>query len=64
MGEKIYVQLTRELSHEQTIEKEFKPLFRVKDNYLKYVISADEFDMSQDGIKHMDILDFLLDDEI
>ena len=47
MGEKIYVQVTRELSQEDTIEKEFRPLLLVKDNYPKYVISTDEFDMSQ-----------------
>lgn len=64
MGEKIYVQVTMELSHEDTIEREFRPLLRVKDNYPKYVISTDEFDMSRDGIKHMNILDFLLCDEI
>ena len=64
MGERIYVQVTRELSHEETIEREFRPLLLVKDNYPKYVISTDEFDMSQDGIKHMNILDFLLGDEI
>ena len=64
MGEKIYVQVTRELTNEDTIEREFRPLLLVKDNYPKYVISTDEFDMSQDGIKHMNILDFLLDDEI
>ena len=64
MGEKIYVQVTRELSQEDTIEKEFRPLLLVKDNYPKYVISTDEFDMSQDGIIHRNIFDFLLDDEI
>ena len=64
MGEKIYVQVTRELSQEDTIEKEFRPLLLVKDNYPKYVISIDEFDMSQYGIIHRNIFDFLLDDEI
>ena len=64
MGEKIYVQVTRELTGEDTIEREFRPLLLVKDNYPKYVISTDEFDMSRDGIKHMNIIDFLLDDEI
>ena len=64
MSEKIYVQVTRELIHEDTIEREFRPLLLVKDNYPKYVISTDEFDMSRDGIKHMNILDFLLSDEI
>ena len=64
MGEKIYVQVTRELTHDDAIEREFRPLLMVKDNYPKYVISTDEFNMSQDGIKHMNILDFLLGDEI
>jgi len=64
MDEKIYVQVTRELTHDDTIEREFRPLLMVKDNYPKYVISTDEFDMSRDGIKHRNILDFLLDDEI
>ena len=64
MGEKIYVQLTRELTNEDVIEREFRPLLMVKENYPKYVISTDEFDMSRDGIKHRNILDFLLDDEI
>ena len=64
MGEKIYVQVTRELTHEDTIEREFRPLLLVNDNYPKYVISTDDFNMSQEGIKHMHIIDFLLDDEI
>ena len=64
MGEKIYVQLTRELTNEDVIEREFRPLLMVKDNYPKYVISTDEFDMSHEGIKHLNILDFLLGDEI
>ena len=64
MGEKIYVQVTMELSQEDTIEREFRPLLLVKDNYPKYVISTDEFDMSQYGIIHRNIFDFLLDDEI
>ena len=54
----------RELSQEDTIEREFRPLLLVKDNYPKYVISTDEFDMSQYGIIHRNIFDFLLDDEI
>ena len=64
MGEKIYVQVTRELSNDDTIEREFRPLLLVRDNYPKYVISTDDFDMSHEGIKHKNIIDFLLDDEI
>ena len=63
-GEKIYVQVTRELTHDDVIEREFRPLRIVKDNYPKYIISNDDFNMSQEGIKHMNILDFLSGDEI
>ena len=32
----------------------------IRDNYPKYVVSLDEFDMSRNGIKHRNICDFLL----
>ena len=35
----------------------------VRDNFPKYVVSLDEFDMSRNGIKHRNIRDFLLMDE-
>ena len=63
-GEKIYVQVTRELTNEETVKREFRPLLRIEDNYPKYVISADDFNMSYEGVKHLNILDFLLGDEI
>ena len=47
-----------------TSTKFHHPLMNITDNYPKYVISTDEFDMSHEGIKHLNILDFLLGDEI
>ncbi|WP_405306999.1 ATP-binding protein [Methanobrevibacter sp.] len=61
---KIYVQVAYLLSSPETIEREFSPLMDVPDKYDAYVLSMDEFDMSQNGIKHKNIIDFLLDDEI
>ena len=61
---KIYVQVAYLLSSPETIEREFSPLIDVPDKYDAYVLSMDEFDMSQNGIKHKNIIDFLLDDEI
>jgi predicted AAA+ superfamily ATPase len=61
---KIYVQVAYLLSSPETIEREFSPLMDVPDKYDAYVLSMDEFDMSRDGIKHKNIIDFLLDDEI
>ena len=33
---------------------------KINDNYPKYVISMDEFDMSRNGIRHINIIDFLI----
>lgn len=62
-GEKLYVQVTYLLASEETINREFGVYTNIRDNYPKYVVSLDEFDMSQNGIKHRNIRDFLLAEE-
>ena len=62
-NEKIYVQVSYMLASESTIEREFGGYNLVRDNWPKYVVSMDELDMSRDGIKHMNITDFLLADD-
>lgn len=57
---KLYVQVCYLLASEKTAEREFGAYRKVPDNYPKYVVSMDEFDMSRDGIKHCNIRDFLL----
>ena len=59
-NEKIYVQVAYLLASSETIEREFTSLEKIGDNYPKYVISMDEFDMSRNGIKHINIIDFLI----
>ena len=59
-NEKIYVQVAYLLASPETIEREFTSLEKIDDNYPKYVISMDEFDMSRNGIKHINIIDFLM----
>ncbi len=58
-AEKIYIQVTYLLSSDQTIQREFGSLNAIKDNFPKFVVSYDEFDMSREGIKHFNIIDFL-----
>jgi predicted AAA+ superfamily ATPase len=60
-GKRIYIQVCYVLASEQTEMREFGAYDAVNDNYPKYVLSLDEFDMSRDGIIHMNIRDFLLD---
>lgn len=59
-GTKIYIQVTYLLASEDTIKREFGVYGSVRDNFPKYVVSLDEFDMGRDGIKHKNIRDFLL----
>lgn len=58
-NQKIYIQVTYLLENDETIEREFKPLLMIKDNYPKYVLSMDRTVQPQNGIKHMNIIDFL-----
>ena len=60
---RIYVQVTYLLSSQDTIEREFGAYDAIRDNYPKYVVSLDDYDMSRDGIKHRNIRDFLLADK-
>ena len=62
-GEKLYVQVCYLLADDRTVEREFGAYKGIPDNYPKYVVSLDEISRSRDGIKHMNICDFLLKDE-
>ena len=63
-SQQIYIQVCYLLASPETIEREFGIYKNIPDNYPKYVLSLDEFDMSRDGIIHMNIRDFLLMDTI
>lgn len=57
----LYVQVCYLLASPETVEREFGNLERIRDNYPKYVISGDLPDFSRNGIKHYNIIKFLLD---
>ena len=59
-SKKLYIQVAYLLTP-QDMDREFGNLKAVQDNYPKYVISSDPLDMSQDGIIHKNILEFLLE---
>lgn len=60
-NEKIYIQVSYKMTEKATIEREYKPLKKIKDNYPKYVITMDEmWNDNIEGIKHLHIADFLL----
>ncbi len=59
-NEKVYIQVCYLLASEEVIQREFGVYDSIRDNYPKYVVSLDEFDLSRNGIKHKNIRDFLL----
>ena len=62
-GNKLYIQVAYLLASTDIIERKFGVYDRVRENFPKYVITLDEFDMSRNGIKHRNIRDFLLQEE-
>ncbi len=63
-GEKLYIQVAREISSEATAEREYSRLRDIRDNYPKYVLTTDDFaGGNYEGIKTMHVADFLLSGE-
>jgi predicted AAA+ superfamily ATPase len=58
---RIYVQVAYLLASPETIDREFKPLLEIRDNYPKYVLSMDEFDFSREGIIHRNVREWVLE---
>lgn len=61
---KIYIQVAYLLSGKETVKREFGSLRAIGDDYEKYVLSMDNLDFSNAGIKHMNIIEFLKNDII
>lgn len=63
-NERIYIQVTQEISSEKTEKREYERLLKIRDNYPKYVLTTDTFGGGNyKGIKTMHIADFLLSNE-
>lgn len=52
------------MENEQTIEREFGAFDAIADNYPKYVISYDDWTSDRDGIRHLNLIDFLMDETL
>ena len=62
-NKKIYIQVAFSIPNEDTKNREFGAYSAITDNYPKYVISLDKLNYEYNGIKHLNLIDFLLDDE-
>lgn len=59
-GELSYYQVAATVLDESTYAREIAPLKKVHDNFPKYILSLDEFITSEDGIKQLNVIDWLL----
>ena len=59
--DKLYIQVTESMLSPETRERELRPLRMIQDNYEKIVLSMDrDFIKSYDGIKSLNLIDWLL----
>lgn len=59
--DKLYIQVTESMESLETRERELRPLRLIQDNYEKIVLSMDKsFIRSYDGIKNLNLIDWLL----
>ena len=59
-GKKCFIQVSYLLANEETINREFGAFKPIADASPKYVMSLDKVDFSRNGIRHVNIVDFLL----
>ena len=63
-NERLYIQVTKEITELATETREYERLLGIRDNYPKYVLRTDEFAAGNyEGIKTMHVADFLLSNE-
>ena len=63
-GERLYLQVAYMLINAETLEREFSALETIADHHPKMVLSMDPIQIKREsGVKHKNLIDFLLDDD-
>jgi len=60
-GDIAYYQVAWQLANENTVEREFGALEKIKDNYPKTLLTTDSFLLNRSGIKHLNVFNWLLE---
>ena len=63
-GKYKYVQVSYRLTNEKTLNREIAPLLRIPDKYESILITTENHDFSKDGVRHLNIIDFLCGDDL
>ena len=62
LNEKIYIQVTESLQNEATKQRELESLKLINDNYKKIILTTDDEECSYEGIKSINIINWLLEE--
>lgn len=62
-GRREYFQVAYLLATPETVDREFRSLLAIDDNFPKNVLSMDEMDLGRDGIRHVNVARWLLEDD-
>lgn len=54
-----YIQVSKDICSQDTEEREFKPFYMIKDMYPRYLFTMDLLLQKKDGINHLNIVDFI-----
>jgi predicted AAA+ superfamily ATPase len=61
---KVYIQVCYLFSGDETIEREFRPLLKIRDSHPKLVVTMDRYwNINMEGARGMHLKDFLLSDD-
>ncbi|MDD3739598.1 MAG: ATP-binding protein [Bacteroidales bacterium] len=60
-GDIEYYQVAWQIINEITKEREFGALEKIKDNYPKFLLTTDSFTQNQNGVRHLNVYNWLLD---
>ena len=54
-----YIQISKDISNKETEEREYRPFYMIKELYPRYLFTMDLLLQKRDGIKHLNIVDFI-----
>lgn len=57
---RVYYQVSASILDPQTFQREIAPLKMINDHYSKWIVTMDEVPMGEDGIRQINVIDFLL----
>ena len=58
-----YIQVSKDISSKETEEREYKPFYKIKDMYPRYLFTLDLLTQKRDGIHHENIVDFIIENK-